>query len=355
MRKILAALALLWGAAAQACPIGAYPFILQNGTLADASQVMGNFNQVVAGVAANCAQSGINNDITALNALSTPITPFQGGSSFFPGGVVGGTSTAVTLTVATNFTLTPGYRVGGIVLTTNPAGSPVTLAVNSTGAQPFFRKTQLGPFPLNGGELIGGNPFIAVWNGSQWILEGEVQLVGDMKDFIQGFVPPGYLIADGSTFVCTSYPALCNLIANSWGGTPSNPQLPDTRGRVMVGLDNYGTSTGAANRLTGASTGCGTTINFVSAFCTNGSQSHTQIVAEIANHNHTLHDPGHFHNFQTGNGVGTNFVPNPSTNTASGSVNTGSSFTGVSIDATGSGQAMPIVNPNLGVLKIIKF
>lgn len=46
------------------------PFVLQPGTLADATQVMANFNAIISGLNNTCAASGINNDITALNGVA---------------------------------------------------------------------------------------------------------------------------------------------------------------------------------------------------------------------------------------------------------------------------------------------
>lgn len=61
------------------------PFNLTNGTTADASQVMANYNAIIACLA-NAAAAGANTDITALLGLTTPISPTQGGSSVFIGG-----------------------------------------------------------------------------------------------------------------------------------------------------------------------------------------------------------------------------------------------------------------------------
>lgn len=355
------ALVLLWSSHVRAaCTTGAVPFQLQNNTLADATQVMANFNSISSGVAANCAGSGNNNDITALSALSTPIGPNQGGSPVFVGGATGGVPNAQTLTVASNFTLTANLRVTGIANFNNSGAT--TLQVNSTTATNFFRKTQLGIVAMNGGELITGNPFTAVYNGSVWVLDGEVILVGEMKDWATTTPPPGHLIADGSSFACASFSALCTVLGTTFGGTAANPLLPDTRGRTTMGLDNYGTAPGAASRLTSAATGCGTSFTTVGATCANANQSHTQIVAELATHTPTFTDPGHVHNNNTSGTnqwrasladvAGTAYGGGGSTQ---GTVAMASATTGITMNAIGSSQAMPIVNPNLGVVKIIRF
>jgi hypothetical protein len=56
------------------------PFNLTNGTIADATQVMANYNAIIACLSTGAASSGSNSDITSLNGLTTPITPAQGGA-----------------------------------------------------------------------------------------------------------------------------------------------------------------------------------------------------------------------------------------------------------------------------------
>ncbi len=56
------------------------PFNLTNGTLADATQVMGNFNTIVSDVNTNAAHNGANSDITSLTGLTTPLPAGEGGT-----------------------------------------------------------------------------------------------------------------------------------------------------------------------------------------------------------------------------------------------------------------------------------
>jgi hypothetical protein len=75
MKKLLLALMLLlpFSAPAKAGVPCSVPFILTNGTLADATQVMGNFNAIINCLATGAAASGANSDITSLANLITPI------------------------------------------------------------------------------------------------------------------------------------------------------------------------------------------------------------------------------------------------------------------------------------------
>jgi hypothetical protein len=82
VKKLLLALALLLlPAAAHATVSCSVPFNLTNGTTADATQVMANYNAILACLSSGAASSGSNSDITSLNGLTTPITPAQGGAA----------------------------------------------------------------------------------------------------------------------------------------------------------------------------------------------------------------------------------------------------------------------------------
>lgn len=60
--------------------ISALPNNLTNGTTADASQVMADFNQIVNNVNSNAAENGANSSITSLSGLLTPLSVGQGGT-----------------------------------------------------------------------------------------------------------------------------------------------------------------------------------------------------------------------------------------------------------------------------------
>ena len=55
------------------------PFNLQNNTVADATQVMANYNAIITCLG-SAAAAGVNSDITRLNGLSTPLSPSEGGT-----------------------------------------------------------------------------------------------------------------------------------------------------------------------------------------------------------------------------------------------------------------------------------
>lgn len=146
------------------------PNTFVNNTIADANQVNANFTAVL-----NCllaaAAAGSNSDITALNALSTPLTPTQGGSSVFLGGTSGGTANAQTVTISTptGFSQTLDYTVIFIAGLTNTG--PLTLNVNAQSVAPnFYVPTPGGPQPMTGGEIIAGQLVVATFDGTEWVM-----------------------------------------------------------------------------------------------------------------------------------------------------------------------------------------
>ena len=72
--------------------VPAYPFNLLNGTIADATQVMADFDSVKNAVNSGAAANGANSDITSLTGLTTPLSIAQGGTgTATPGSGVAGT------------------------------------------------------------------------------------------------------------------------------------------------------------------------------------------------------------------------------------------------------------------------
>lgn len=59
--------------------IPSLPVTLQNGTIADATQVMADLNSIVTNVNNNAANTGVNSNITSLLGLTTPLSASQGG------------------------------------------------------------------------------------------------------------------------------------------------------------------------------------------------------------------------------------------------------------------------------------
>lgn len=172
MKKLLLAIFLtLFGSTAHAaCTAGTLPFTLQNNTTADATQVMANFNQITSSVAANCASSGANSDITALTGLTTPLGYTSGGSSVYIGGTSTGTANAQAIASPTpiGFSLTAGKQICFIAGATNTGAT--TFNINSTGATAVNKNGHGGLEALTGGEIVSGNTSCAWYNGTVYVL-----------------------------------------------------------------------------------------------------------------------------------------------------------------------------------------
>ena len=155
-----------------------YPFTLQNATTADATQVQANFDAVIAALL-NAAASGANNDITSLLALSTPISPAQGGSNVYIGGVSSGSANAQTVTISTptGFAYTNGMRLTFFAGFTNTGA--VTLNVNGLGAKNVWRRTPTSMEACTGGEIVNASLCEVQYDGVQFeILSASNQVGG---------------------------------------------------------------------------------------------------------------------------------------------------------------------------------
>jgi hypothetical protein len=143
------------------------PFNLTNGTTADASQVMANYNAILSCLG-SAAASGINSDITQLLGLTSPFTPSQGGTPVFIGGTSGGSGNAQTVsaTLPNNFTLTQDYQVIFKAGFTNSGAT--TLNVAGTGPTNLFKQSITGPVALTGSEIQAGQIVFAFYDGTQW-------------------------------------------------------------------------------------------------------------------------------------------------------------------------------------------
>jgi hypothetical protein len=171
MKKlILAAFAALLALPAHAQIISALPFNLQNGTTADATQVMANFNQILGDTNSNAAKNGANSDITSITGLTTPLSYTLGGSSVYLGGTVTGTANAIVLAAPTpgGFSLIKGKTV--CFVATGDNSGTTTLNVASSGVTNLYKQTASGPAAMAGGEIKTGNVTCAQYDGTRYQL-----------------------------------------------------------------------------------------------------------------------------------------------------------------------------------------
>lgn len=151
--------------------IGALPYTLTNGSTADATQVMANYNKIITDTNANAAKNGVNSDITALTALSTPITAAQGGTTWYVGGTSTGSANAqITASVTpTGMTLASGQGVCFNAGFTNTGAT--TLVANGLTAKNVSRQSPSGAQALTGGEVVASSYTCAQYDGTEYILQ----------------------------------------------------------------------------------------------------------------------------------------------------------------------------------------
>lgn len=250
-KRALLALSLLLPAPALAGVPCTLPFTLVNGTIADATQVMANYNALVTCLAA-AAAAGVNSDITVLSGLTTPLSPAEGGSSLFAGTTTTGSANAQILATATpnNFSFVNGYQVLFTAGFTNTGAT--TLNVNGTGAKNIFRRTPSGKEALTGGEIQSGSQYVVSYDGTQFEIQGpsaeqggygarSVVVSATTTDL--GTAPTHNIVITGTTTI-TSF------------GTSASPTYPmyaltfNSAGLQITGGANLVLPTGAASITT---------------------------------------------------------------------------------------------------------
>jgi microcystin-dependent protein len=120
--------------------------------------------------------------------------------------------------------------------------------------------------------------------------------------------------------------------------------LPDWRGRIPVGLDDMGAS--PAGRIAASNITSGGGDGVTTPMATGGEANHSLLLAELAAHTHTITDPGHSHSTVVGGSSG---AANGGGFSAlfPGTLQTGPSATGITVNSTGSGTAHNNMQPFL--------
>lgn len=226
------------------------PFNLLNGTTADATQVMANYNALVAGFL-SAASAGANSDITALLGLTTPLAYTVGGSSVYIGGTSTGSANAqvVATTTPTGFSLVNGKRVTFIAGATNTGAT--TLNVNSLGATNVFRRTPLGPVALTGGEIGIGNLVEAEYDGTQFqLLTSDATLAGPLTSLASatttdlGTIPSHNVNITGTTTI-TGFGSSASTTFPIYNLTFAGAMLlTEAASLLLPGLNNITTAAG---------------------------------------------------------------------------------------------------------------
>lgn len=200
-----------------------------------------------------------------------------------------------------------GMRVRFIVGHTNTGAS--TVNANGLGVKNLKgRDATSNPAP---GDLPAGQLIEAFYDGTNFVVSNGVAYAvasvpsGAMFSFPGTTAPAGYLLCFGQAISRITYSTLFGLIGTTWGSGDGTGtfNLPDFRGRVIIGLDNMGgTNAGrmvAANAsilgINGGGSELNTPVGTVSGTSTSGDTTLNQ--GQMPSHNHPI-------NLSTFNGHG---------------------------------------------------
>lgn len=177
--------------------------------------------------------------------------------------VTGGAAGAYTLATGRDLTLTDGLTLSFRPHVTNTEGC--TLNVDGKGAKPLRGFTGKA---LPAGVAIQGTPYRATFIAAsqEWLFLGYFDSpfnipIGGLLDYVSATPPNSYFVLPfGQAINRATYAALFNLIGTQFGagnGTTTF-NLPDLRGRTVVGLDNMGGN--IAGRVTNGKSGIDGTV-----------------------------------------------------------------------------------------------
>jgi microcystin-dependent protein len=151
--------------------------------------------------------------------------------------------------------------------------------ITVTGGKPFIAVTAYNWDALSGRGIENGRVGSeSIWradlrkdvdhNDTQSVLEALVP-TGTMLDFAGDVAPTGYLLQDGKSYPTAEYNRLFKVIGYKFGGSGANFNVPDSRGRVIVG----------------AGAGPGLTVRTIGA--KEGAETIALTTGQLASHSHT--------------------------------------------------------------------
>lgn len=250
-----------------------------------------------------------------------------------------------------------GLTAGAIYYLSSTAGTMTTTKPTSGLVQELGKAQTANFFKVNIQEAkdptVGDNP------------------IGGVIEWLTGTAPTGWFLcngdtvgnaASGATHASADYETLFDIIKSVLpnAGTEvfangDTVNLPNMKGRIAVGLDGADTDFDALGE-------------------TGGAKTHVLVEAELAQHDHTVTDPGHVHTTtepahnhgltHEAATIGAGAIDRPGAGAVSGTYNTENASTGLSIDSNttgltvdnaGSDTAHNNVQPYLAMNFIIKF
>lgn len=310
----------------------------------------------------NSVKSEVNNVITSTGAslsdanlaqLAAAVATYAAGSDYYTeSGVADAYVASPVGSKSAPIAYFAGMRVRFIPGNTSTGAS--TINVNSLGVEDI--KLADGSSAITAGDIPAGVEVTLVYDGTNFrITNGNpssaaTNPTGALIAYAGTTAPSGWLLCYGQAVSRTTYADLFSLTGTAYGvGDGSTTfNLPDYRGRALVGLDNLGGS--SANRITSANADSLNNTGFGSETDqgTNGTTGgHALTSAENGPHTHTV---------ALGTGAGTSFVIGQNSSTGN-TVTTSSSGSGTAHTHPGStwtGTTGANAQPSLAAGIIIK-
>lgn len=320
------------------------------------------------------APSTVNNSARAMMAVLAASRDDNSGSL-----ITTGTASVYSLTSNSNIAPASPTPPDGFFIAFQLHAAPIgasTLNVDGTGDKPL----RLAPgveIPAGALRLNGVYRATFIRATGEWILIGAFANdvpVGTVSEFDGPVAPSGYILASGRTIGNASSSATERanadtqaLFTHYWNNFPDGMRtvsggrgasaaadfaanktitILDARGRAAVGKDDMG---GTAAGIIGSSI-AGTTLGAVG-----GEETHKLVVAEMPNHTHGVNDPGHVHADVGTQGVIANNGTAVTFQFNTGTHNTSSATTGISIQSAGSDGTHNNLQPSYITNKIIKL
>jgi microcystin-dependent protein len=216
----------------------------------------------------------------------------------------------------------------------NDLSAEITNSLNVQGTAPMLATLNMGSFKI----VNAADPIAATDVATKEYVDGSIPPGMVMAYAYLSSAPAGWLLCDGSSLSTTTYANLFTAINYAYGGSGANFNLPDFRGTFLRGQDQGRGLDFQGNRATGAYQAS----YLINHFHGVGDPGHAHGVsdpghthgASTGGHSHGVNDPGHFHSggFSTSSG----FFGLGSSSPFNSSVNTGTSATGISIQAVGN-------------------
>ena len=226
------------------------------------------------------------------------------------------------------------------------SGTTITIQCGGTPVQYHPGVIQSGvtaPEKVDASDAVDGQVLTASGGTAAWADASAAPPPGSGMPFFGSVVPDGWLLCNGAEVNRTTYAALFAAIGTTYGVGNGNTtfQLPDLRGRFLLGLDNMGGT--SADRVTAADT-----LNV-----SGGAETHTLTEADLPAHRHSVFfsdatvvssnaGSRQFHELTSPAAIPDKFQRN------------GASYPGHPMGLTGAGQAHNNMPPYLSINYIIK-